>query len=114
MTILETVDKCRVAEDCVLDYPFGPDWAVMRHGEGGKVYALVYLREGITRLNLKADPADVVVLSATFASISVGYHMNKRHWLTVTMDGTVPDDLVDRLIAESYRLTLPRANKRDR
>ena len=110
MTVEQAIELCRGYADAYLDYPFGPEWAVMRHGVGGKVFALIYERNGVC-VNLKAVPAEVCVLSQAFAGISPGYHMNKRHWLTVVLDGTVPADLVERLIAQSYALTLPKAKK---
>lgn len=112
MTIEQAVEMCKTGfADAYLDQPFGPDWWVMRHGEGGKVYALIFERQAQVWLDLKAEPADVVVLSQAFKGIFPGYHMNKRHWLTVVLDGSVPQDLTARLIEQSYALTLPKAKK---
>lgn len=109
MQLQQAIDRCAVFGDAYLDYPFGPDWAVMRHGEGGKAYALLYERGGKFCVNLKAEPVEVTVLSQVYPAIYPGYHMNKKHWLTVELDDSVPLQVLDELIAQSYRLTLPKA-----
>ena len=107
MTISQAITLCHTFSDAYLDYPFGPEWAVMRHGEGGKSFALIYEHQGCPCINLKAEPVEVVVLSQAYAAITPGYHMNKRHWLTVVLDDTVPLAMLTDLVAQSYRLTLP-------
>ena len=108
MTIPQAIALCQTFSDAYLDYPFGPEWAVMRHGEGGKSFALIYERSGLPCINLKAEPVEVVVLSQAYRAICPGYHMNKRHWLTVVLDDSVPQGLLADLVAQSYRLTLPK------
>ena len=109
MTIRQVIERCSGFSDAYLDYPFGPEWAVMRHGMGGKSYALIYERNERACINLKAEPVEVTVLSQAYRAIYPGYHMNKKHWLTVELDDSVPEAVLDELIAQSYRLTLPKA-----
>ena len=91
-------------------YPFGPDTLVPK--VGGKMFGLLYEEEGIARISLKCDPEHGELLRATHPSIIPGYHLNKRHWITIIVDGSIPDDLMRDLIDESYDLVvkgLPRA-----
>ena len=70
----------------------------------GKVFALCPLVDDPLRLSLKCDPVIAEQLRATHAAITAGYHLNKRHWNTVTLDGSVPD----RLVLEMGELTVAR------
>ena len=72
----------------------------------GKIFALISLDENPLRINLKCDPAQVPVLRAMHESIQPGYHMNKEHWNTIVLDGSLPELLIRRLIDESYDLVV--------
>jgi predicted DNA-binding protein (MmcQ/YjbR family) len=80
------------------EYPFGPEALVAK--VGGKMFLLL----GESSVSLKADPHEAEQLRADHPAIQPGYHLNKRHWITVTLDGSVPDDLLRDLIDESYDL----------
>lgn len=88
----------------VEDTPFGPDALVFK--VGGKMYALLSPERRPVTLSLKVDPLEGEALRQTWAAISPGYHLNKRHWITVTLDGTLPDDLLQDLIRDSYDLVV--------
>jgi predicted DNA-binding protein (MmcQ/YjbR family) len=91
-------------------YTFGDEVAVMK--VGGKMFALVPLSAKPGSVNLKCDPARALELRAAYTGIRPGYHQDKRHWNTVDLDGSVEDDVVRGLIADSYDLVvvgLPRA-----
>ena len=68
-----------------LDYPFGPDSAVYK--VRGKMFMMAFELRGTPSLNLKIDPLDGEVLRDAYTEISPGYHMNKKHWITVTGEG---------------------------
>jgi predicted DNA-binding protein (MmcQ/YjbR family) len=88
-------------------YPFGDGVAVIKVGD--RMFALVPLFEEPGSVNLKCDPAQALEL---YPGIRPGYHQNKRHWNTVDLDGSVEDDVVHGLIADSYDLVvagLPRS-----
>ncbi|MEW2299393.1 MmcQ/YjbR family DNA-binding protein [Streptomyces sp. NPDC006655] len=95
------------------DFPFSPDVSVFK--VLGKMFALSWIDAKPLKVNLKCDPEDAVRLRADHAGlITPGYHMNKRHWNTVTVDGGLPDRLVRELIEDSYDLVvagLPRAER---
>lgn len=83
------------------DTPFGADMLCFR--VGGKIYALLDL-ELFEIVNLKCDPERAVELRERYEGISPGYHMNKKHWNTVKLDGSVPDPLLLELVDHSYNL----------
>ncbi|QDO40043.1 MmcQ/YjbR family DNA-binding protein [Streptomyces sp. RLB3-17] len=96
----------------VEDFPFAPDISVFK--VLGKLFALTRL-DARPLTVLKCDPEDAVRLRGEHPGLIVpGYHMNKRHWNTVTVDGELPDRLVRELIEDSYDLVvagLPKAER---
>jgi len=89
-------------------YPFGPDTAVYK--VGGKMFALVPHGEP-PRVSLKCDPDWAELLRNAYAAVQPGYHLNKKHWNTIVLDGSVPDDELEELIEHSYAIvvgSLPR------
>lgn len=84
--------------------PFGPD--VLVYKVGGKMFSLTAPDEFPARINLKCDPERSVILRDEFDSILPGYHMNKRHWNTLVLDGSLPSGLVRELIDHSYDLVV--------
>lgn len=91
--------------------PFGPEWDVYK--VRGRVFLLLPL-DGTGRVTVKSHPDDAVALRETFADIVPGYHMNKKHWITLQPGPSLEDGLVDELVTESYRLVvekLPRAQR---
>ena len=95
-----------------LEHPFGPDWDVFK--VRGKVFMLMTEITGEPIVIVKADPEDGKALREQYEDITPGYHMNKRHWITVHPGGSVQKDLVDDLVTESYLLVvekLPHAKR---
>lgn len=91
-------------------YPF--DAVTLVAKVGGKMFALLATNSAPVQLSLKVDPDFGDLLRATYPAIVPGYHLNKRHWITLTLDGSLEPALVDELIDGSYRLVLkglPRA-----
>lgn len=91
-------------------YPFGGDALVFK--VGGKMFALLATESQPTTLNLKCDPELAVQLREEHAAVTPGYHMNKTHWNTVTIDGRVRSVEVQEWIDHSYELvkkSLPKA-----
>jgi predicted DNA-binding protein (MmcQ/YjbR family) len=73
---------------------------------GGKMFALSSLRSRPLQVSLKCDPELAEGLRLTHAAIQPGYHLNKRHWITITLDGSVPDETVFELLEDSYDLVI--------
>jgi predicted DNA-binding protein (MmcQ/YjbR family) len=65
-------------------------------------------RGGLGVQDVKCDPEESLALQAEYPQITPGYHLNKRHWITIVLDGGVPDDLVEQLVAASHALVRPR------
>jgi len=91
--------KPQVTEEC----PFGPDTLVFK--VGGKIFLLTGLDEQPLSFNAKCDPERAVMLREAYPdNIFPGYHMNKKHWNTVLINGNLPASLVKELIDHSYQL----------
>jgi len=88
------------------EFPFRPELAVFK--VAGKMFALCALAEQPLRVSIKCDPELGEQLRFTHPSIEPGYHLNKRHWLTVTIDGSLPDGLLANLIEGSHELVSAR------
>lgn len=102
---------CASLPGAVLTFPFGEETAVYR--VGGKIFALTGADQP-TSVNLKAEPADVTGLVETYDSATRGYHMNKKHWVTVQLDDSLPEGLLEELIEDSYDLIVDKLPARDR
>jgi predicted DNA-binding protein (MmcQ/YjbR family) len=97
---------CARQDGAALEFPFGPQAAVYKIA--GKVFAVVGVDGSPLQLTLKCDPGHAEALRAEHASITPGYHMNKRHWITIALDGSVPRTLVTELVEDSFDLVAPR------
>ncbi|MBQ8912024.1 MAG: MmcQ/YjbR family DNA-binding protein [Clostridia bacterium] len=101
----------------VFDHPFEEDFVttVLRHRGNRKWFGLLMRVPGrkigraelpfVDLLNLKCAPEDAIIARELFAGILPAYHMSKTHWITVVLDGSVPGEFRDRLMAKSYMLT---------
>lgn len=94
------------------DWPFAPEVPVYRVMD--KMFALVWRRDNPPRINLKLDPEHAEILRDVYEAVAPGYHMNKRHWSTVTLDGSIPQDELFEWIDESYELVTAGLPKRKR
>jgi predicted DNA-binding protein (MmcQ/YjbR family) len=93
--------------------PFGPDNIVFK--VRGKMFALLALDEVPPRVNLKCDPDLALELRDRYEQVEPGYHMNKKHWNTVVLDGVIPEREIRKMIDHSYGLvvqSLPKAKQK--
>lgn len=102
---------CAALPGSTLTFPFSEETAVYK--VGGRIFALTGV-DRATSINLKAEPQDVTGLVDTYDAISRGYHMNKKHWITVQLDDSLPQGLVEELIEDSYDLVVDKLPARDR
>jgi predicted DNA-binding protein (MmcQ/YjbR family) len=79
---------------------------------GGKMFAIVSLADIPGSVSLKCDPGYAVALREQHAAVTAGYHLNKRHWNTVVLDGSVAEELLDEWIRDSYDLALAGLSRR--
>ena len=102
----EAVACCLQLADAYEDYPFqDPNWTVIRHKDNKKIFAWVFERQDHIWINVKCDPQWREFWRDAFASVIPAYHLNKTHWNSVILDGTVPEKDICRMIRESYDLT---------
>jgi predicted DNA-binding protein (MmcQ/YjbR family) len=87
-------------------FPFGPETSVFK--TAGKMFAVSALGRTPLRVSVKCDPALAEQLRATYDSVAPGYHLNKRHWNTVTIDGSIPQQTIEDMIEDSYDLVVAR------
>ena len=90
--------------------PFGPDVLVFK--VRGKAFLLIPLDSHPVQFNAKCEPERALELREAYASIVPGYHMNKAHWNTVILDGSVPIALARELIDHSYELVTAKSNRK--
>lgn len=95
-----------------LSHPFGPEALVYK--VMGKMYALMSQKEEIPRITLKINPADGEVLVSQYNSVSPGYYMSKKHWVTITLNGELPADVIKDLAESSYELVVSKLTKKDK
>ncbi|UYI45897.1 MmcQ/YjbR family DNA-binding protein [Vibrio natriegens] len=94
------------------DFPFGPEALVFKIK--GKMFAILAQREGRDYVSVKVKPEDGEVLTSQFTDITPGYHLNKRHWVTVYFNGDVEDGLIQDLCERSYELVIAKLTKAQR
>jgi predicted DNA-binding protein (MmcQ/YjbR family) len=101
---IETLrEYCIAKKESTESFPFGEDTLVFK--SEGKIFALVNLN-GDLSINLKCDPGLAIDLRERYSSVTPGYHMNKKHWNTVMLNGTVPDKEIFGWIDHSYDLVI--------
>jgi predicted DNA-binding protein (MmcQ/YjbR family) len=106
-------DLCLTFRGSSESFPFGFETSVFK--VAGKIFALSQLDGDPFRVSLKCEPLLAQELRALHPAIIAGYHLNKRHWNTVTLDGSVPDQMIEEMVEDSYDLVvcgLPRARRR--
>ncbi|HUZ40283.1 MAG TPA: MmcQ/YjbR family DNA-binding protein [Acidimicrobiales bacterium] len=90
--------------DVVEGQPFGPDVDVLK--VGGKMFAILSPDSSPESISLKCDPDLAIALRLQHAAVIPGYHLNKRHWNTVHLDGTISDEDVLEMVTHSYELVV--------
>jgi predicted DNA-binding protein (MmcQ/YjbR family) len=103
---------CLAQAGAVEDFPFGPETSVFK--VGGKVFAISALGRAPLEVSVKCEPELALDLRASYTAIRPGYHLNKRHWNTLTLDASLPDQLVRDLVEDSYDLVVSALPRRTR
>ncbi|GAA5481409.1 MmcQ/YjbR family DNA-binding protein [Haloferula sargassicola] len=112
MDLPDAIARCLAKPGAEETTPFGPEVLVFK--VGGKMFALTDPSDFPPRLNLKCDPDRAIGLRDEFDAVIPGYHMNKKHWNTVTLDGSIATSLIADWIDHSYDLvvaSLPQAKR---
>lgn len=109
MDLDDLLAHCLARRGATESHPFGPGARVVK--VGGKMFAIITEDAGLLKVSLKCEPEIAAVLRESYESVAPGYHLNKRHWNTVTLDGGVEDARVLEWVDDSYDLvveSLPR------
>ncbi len=109
MTPDELASFCLNLPQAIETYPFGDQTTVFKTSGNDKIFALSVLDAAPLTVSLKCDPEEGKALREEFPThITPGYHLNKKHWLTLVLDGTLDDTLVEQLLRDSHTLVRPK------
>jgi predicted DNA-binding protein (MmcQ/YjbR family) len=109
------MDSAELREQCLSftgaeeTFPFGPNTSVFK--VEGKMFALSQLGADSLRVAVKCEPELAEALRGAYAAVLPGYHLNKRHWNTVVIDGSLPDDTIRDMIEDSYDLVVSKLSR---
>ena len=109
----ELRERCLSLTGAEETFPFGPNTSVFK--VAGKMFALSQLAATPLAVSLKCEPSLAEALRQAHAAVLPGYHLNKRHWNTVIIDGSLPEQMIEEMIEDSYDLVvskLPPARRR--
>jgi len=110
MNIEELRTYCLSLKGVTEDFPFDESTLVFK--VVGKIFCLTDL-EGDLSINVKNEPEKNIELREEYRAIKPGYHMNKVHWNTIEIDGSIPDDFIKNLIDESYDLIVMKLKRKE-
>lgn len=107
---IETLQEyCLSLPDAEETFPFGPDTLVYK--VNGKMFLLTGLDTEVLSFNIKCDPEKAVEMREQYQCVQPGFHMNKTHWNTVTVDGTISNSVLKEWINDSYNLVKSKKKK---
>lgn len=111
MTPDELRDFCLALPQATETFPFSEEISVFKTSGNGKIFALSVLDAEPLKVSLKCDPEESLALQDAYPQVTPGYHLNKKHWITVVLDGGVPEDLVEQLLRDSHALVRPKVRR---
>lgn len=112
MNIESLREYCLSKKSVTEEFPFGEDTLVFK--VAGKMFLLTSLTSSPLQFNAKCDPAKAEELREKNSSVQPGYHMNKKHWNTIIVDGSISTNILKQMIDDSYSLvvqSLPKKHK---
>jgi predicted DNA-binding protein (MmcQ/YjbR family) len=111
MNIEELREYCISKKGVTEDLPFGPETLVFK--VMNKVFLLTGIDDTPLQFNVKCDPEKVIELREEYPCVIPGYHMNKKHWNTIIVDGSVSKKLLQQWITDSYNLVVSALTKKE-
>ena len=111
MNIVELREYCLSLPQVTEDMPFDDETLVFK--VGGRMFCFASLT-GDLKMNLKCDPDEAIEIRETFPAVTPGFHMNKNHWNTVSVDGSISDSMLQVWILRSYKLVVAKLTKAER
>ena len=112
MNIEELRDFCISKKAVEESTPFGPDTLVFK--VVGKVFLIVGMDSQPLQFNVKCNPEKAIELREAYICVKPGFHMNKKHWNTIIVDGSVSDQLIESWINDSYNLIVSKLTKNEK
>ena len=112
MTPADVIEYCLSKKAVEETTPFGP--VALVYKVCGKIFAIIDPDEFPSFVNLKCDPERALELRDQYEAVRPGYHMNKKHWNSVYLDDSLPDELITELIDHSYTLVVKSLKTSDR
>ena len=112
MNLEELRSYCLQKKGALVDFPFDDVTMVIK--VGGKMFILIAIDNDPLWINLKCDPFNAEGLRERYKAVTPGYHMNKRHWNTVILDNSIPDDTIKKMIDDSYELVFSKLSKKSK
>ncbi len=113
MRAAELRDHCLAFPGSAETFPFGPETSVFK--VSGKMFAVSRLAQRPLQVSVKCDPTLAEQLREAHPAVLPGYHLNKRHWNTLIIDGSLPDRMIEDMLEDSFDLVvsgLPRSRRR--
>ncbi len=108
----DVIKACLSLGDTYEDYPFHDEnWTAMRHTKNKKTFAFIFARQEKIWINVKADSAAGQFWRKVFPAVVPAYHMNKTHWLSIILDGSMEEKEIIALLSDSFCLTAPKSGK---
>jgi predicted DNA-binding protein (MmcQ/YjbR family) len=104
-------DFCMSLVQAEETFPFDPELSAFKTTGNGKIFALTNLGDSPLAVSVKVDPLDSISLREEFPDITPGYHLNKKHWITIVVGAGVPDALVEELVRGSHDLVRPKQRR---
>jgi predicted DNA-binding protein (MmcQ/YjbR family) len=102
---IETIrEYCLAKKEVAESFPFGETTLVFK--VRGKIFLLTGLDNPVLQFNVKCDPEQAIEWREQFDAVIPGYHMNKKMWNTVVVDGSIPGKIIRQMIDDSYRLVV--------
>lgn len=112
MDLEHIINYCLSFAEAAETTPFGPD--ILVYKVAAKMFAATNPDTFPSQINLKCDPDRALELRDLYPAVKAGWHMNKKHWNTVVLDGSLPDELVLEMVRDSYRLVVLGMKRCDR
>jgi predicted DNA-binding protein (MmcQ/YjbR family) len=110
---IETIrEYCLAKKEVEEGFPFGETTLVFK--VRGKIFLLTGLENPVLQFNVKCDPEQAIEWREQFDAVKPGYHMNKKMWNTVVVDGSIPGKIIRQMIDDSYRLVVESLSKKSR
>lgn len=109
----QVIDYCLSYDHVYEDYPFqDSNWCVIRHEEDDKIFAWIFEKDGHVWVNVKCDPEWLLFWRNAFKSVIPAFHLNKNHWNSIILNGSITDKDIQIMIGNSYDVTMKRDKTR--